>query len=252
MSCLGSPAPSTPTRSAYLHPVFSFLSNDLSMPEATHCQDVIKFIPADLVLRIFGTLEVPDLLSAAAVCRSWRSGYKLDHRLDVSPLFRGPCLVFSTVDREADAATLLCLSDGKRHHVTLPNPPFRSRYVVGSSHGWLVTADEQSELSLVNPITRAQIALPPVKTMKNVGLRFTKNKVLHSYVLYHMDVSVGLRNRYMFARREFYDPDEARHFLYKRVALSADPSSGNCIVMIIHWFQDLMEQVLYCLVLVFI
>ncbi|KAL6627636.1 hypothetical protein ACP70R_031362 [Stipagrostis hirtigluma subsp. patula] len=195
-------------------------------------------LPADLLVRVFGGLEVPELLSSAAVCGSWRSAYKLDRRLDASPLFRGPCLVYSAADRAADVATLHCLSDDKRHSVTLPGPPFRGRYLVGSSRGWLVTADEESELFLVNPVTRAQIALPPVKTMKNVGLRFTRNKTLHSYVLYHLDLKAGCRNSNMYAQREFYDPDEARFLLYNKVAISGDPSSGNCIVLIIHHFQN--------------
>ncbi|GJN05354.1 hypothetical protein PR202_ga22975 [Eleusine coracana subsp. coracana] len=36
---------------------------------------------------------------------------------------------------------------------------------MGSSHGWLATADENSDLLLVNPATRAQFKLPPIRTL---------------------------------------------------------------------------------------
>lgn len=52
-------------------------------------------ILADLLVLIYDTLEVLELLSGAAVSRSWCYTYKLGHRLDVSPLFRGLCLAYS-------------------------------------------------------------------------------------------------------------------------------------------------------------
>ncbi|GJN06188.1 hypothetical protein PR202_ga23892 [Eleusine coracana subsp. coracana] len=170
---------------------------------------------ADLLTLVFGTLEVPELLNAAAICRSWRYVYKLDPRLDASPLFRGPCLTYSAVNLDAatvDMATLQCLLPSSvsssetrdRHHITLPSPPFCGRHVIGSAHDWLATADEH-------------------------------------YVLYHMDLESGSRNNVMFKARSFLNPDEARYFLYRRVAISVDLSTGNddCIViMIIHLFQD--------------
>jgi hypothetical protein len=127
----------------------------------------------------------------------------------------------------------------RRRHVTLPAPSFRGRYVVGSSHGWLITTDEQSELLLVNPVTHAQISLPPVKTMRSLSLRLAgSDKALQGYVLHYMDVAAGYMYDWWKFCEEFRDPDEARFLLYKRVALSADPSSGNCIVLIIQCFQE--------------
>ncbi|OEL23084.1 hypothetical protein BAE44_0015897 [Dichanthelium oligosanthes] len=160
-------------------------------------------------------------------------------RVPALPPFRGPCLLYSSADHEADVATLHSLSDDRRRHVTLPGPPFRGRYVVGSSRGWLATADEQSELLLVNPVTRAQVALPPVKIMRNLSLLLAgADKTLHSYVLHYMDVAAGCRNNYRHREQEFCDPDEARFLLYMRVAFSGDPSSGYRVVVIVHHFQE--------------
>ena len=52
--------------------------------------------------------------------------------------------------------------------MTLLDPPIRSRYIIGSSFGWIITADGRSELHLVNPITSEQIALPSVTTIGQV------------------------------------------------------------------------------------
>jgi hypothetical protein len=117
-----------------------------------------SLLQPDLIALILGALELPDLLASAAACRSWRAA---DPRIDAASFFRGPCLVFCSgvnSDAPASEASLRSLTDGaggRVHRVTLPDPPFATRYVMGSSHGWLATADEKSDLLLVNPVTRA-------------------------------------------------------------------------------------------------
>ncbi|KAM0854800.1 hypothetical protein ACQ4PT_050187 [Festuca glaucescens] len=105
-------------------------------------------LPADLLVPTFGAMQIKDLCS--------------------------PCLVYSAADRDDGTATLHHLYTDKLHHLTLPDPAFRSRYVMGSSRGWIITADDRSKLILVNPVTGAQtqIAMPPPGTMSNVELRY--------------------------------------------------------------------------------
>ena len=62
----------------------------------------------------------------------------------------------------------LCIAEKKAYTLTLLDPPIRSRYIIGSSFGWIITADGRSELHLVNPITSEQIALPSVTTIGQV------------------------------------------------------------------------------------
>ncbi|TVU24222.1 hypothetical protein EJB05_26643, partial [Eragrostis curvula] len=194
-----------------------------------------SLLPPDLTALILTTLEVPDLLAAAAACRPWRAAYKADPRLDAAPLFRGPCLVFhSGGDPASQPATLRSLADGggsRRIHyrVSLPDPPFPTRYVMGSSHGWLATADEMSDLLLVNPVTRAQVRLPPISTLTNVTCRVRRG-VLQSYSAHNINFYGDVRKN----RFQSFKPDEGRLYLYEKVVWSSDPTSGNCIVMIIH------------------
>lgn len=114
------------------------------------------------------------------------------------------------------------------------DPTLRSCFIAGSSHGWLVIADERSNLLLVNPITRAQIVLPPAVTIKNVQGCYTAEGVLDSYTLLDLDLDLETQGCNLQACTCDLSLEEGRFFFYWRVAMSADPSSGNCIVMILH------------------
>lgn len=73
-----------------------------------------------------------------------------------------PCLLYTTAAAGPRAAELFNLADKKAYRARLPDPPIGERDIVGSSHGWLVTADTRSELHLLNPATGEQVALPSV------------------------------------------------------------------------------------------
>jgi hypothetical protein len=69
----------------------------------------------------------------------------------------------------------------RAYKLTLPEPPIHRRYLIGSSLGWLVTADERSEMHLVNPVTSEQISLPSVITVEQVTPIFDENGVIFSH-----------------------------------------------------------------------
>ncbi|OEL28136.1 hypothetical protein BAE44_0010846 [Dichanthelium oligosanthes] len=60
------------------------------------------------------------------------------------------------------------LVEKKAYTFTIPDPPIRSRYLIGSAYGWIITADDRSELHLVNTVTGDQIVLPSVATIEQV------------------------------------------------------------------------------------
>uniref|UniRef100_A0A0D3EN84 F-box domain-containing protein n=1 Tax=Oryza barthii TaxID=65489 RepID=A0A0D3EN84_9ORYZ len=193
-------------------------------------------LPADLLVHIFGMLDIPDIFSSGVVCRAWCASFLEARRLGICSGNPGPCLVFSSGDRDPTVATLYSLTTGKEYYVTMPDPPFRSRYIVGSSHGWLITADERSNLLLVNPATQAQIAMPPPETIANVKIHCNADGVPDGYDLLTMDMSS--RDVDTEAETEFHSWEEGRFYFYGRVVLSADQSSGNCTVMILHLLDN--------------
>ncbi|XP_071678653.1 F-box only protein 7-like [Lolium perenne] len=196
-------------------------------------------LPADLLVRIFGTMKIPDLFSCGGVCRSWRRGHLEARRFWLCSPQESPCLVYSAADRDDGMATLHHLSTDRLYHVALPEPAFRSRYVMGSAHGWLITADERSNLILVNPVTGAQVVMPPPETMSNVELRYDEDGNLNGYEILYVDTvphDVPESNRYGVSL------EQGRFCFYITVAMSFDPSNtGNCIVVRIHIPNDLLS-----------
>ncbi|GJM88521.1 hypothetical protein PR202_ga04593 [Eleusine coracana subsp. coracana] len=114
------------------------------------------------------------------------------------------------------------------YKLTLPEPEIRSRFLIGSSNGWLVTVDDRSEMHVVNPITGEQIALPSVITMEHVKPIFNKSEAIQeSEYSYH----TATKARYtpsIFSLSELRE-----HFHYKAFVFPVT-SKGSYIVVLIH------------------
>ena len=65
-------------------------------------------LQADVLLQIFGTLEIPDLFSSGGVCSSWRRCHLEARRFRLCSPHESPCLVYSAADRDDVTATLQC------------------------------------------------------------------------------------------------------------------------------------------------
>jgi hypothetical protein len=122
----------------------------------------------DLLAMVMRSLDIIDLFHAGAVCTSWYAAYSAVRRVRIPIKDAAPCLLYSCADDDADTATLYSPSGGVAFKVRLLAPSFRSRHVVGSAHGWVVTADEASNLQALNPLTGAQVDLPPVTGFHHV------------------------------------------------------------------------------------
>ncbi|KAF7006016.1 LOW QUALITY PROTEIN: hypothetical protein CFC21_021087 [Triticum aestivum] len=114
-------------------------------------------LPQDILMGIFANLEIPDLVRAGTVCPS------------------------CSESAGESVACLYSLTEKMSYKLTLPEPPIRTRCLIGSSHGWLVTVDDRSEMHLVNPITCQQIALPSVITIEHVNPIFDEHGAVHKY-----------------------------------------------------------------------
>ncbi|CAL5012495.1 unnamed protein product [Urochloa decumbens] len=125
-------------------------------------------LPLDPLLVVMAALEAPDLVRSGAACSSWHAAYATVRRLRIPTVESPPCLFYPAAgDPDPDAATVYNPTTGASFRVRLPDPPLRRRSIHGSGHGWLVAADEASNLHLVNPLTGAQHALPPITGIHN-------------------------------------------------------------------------------------
>jgi hypothetical protein len=187
-------------------------------------------LPYDMLLIVMEALNIPDLLSAGAVCSSWRPACSAVRRIRFPIADASPCLLYSSKLDDANTATIYSPSSKAAFKVRLPDPPFRSRHVVGSGHGWIVAADETSNLQALNPLTGAQVDLPPVTGLYHIESFFDdlhgNNLVYNQYYEYE-EASIRLP--------WLYRPHELRLFLYHRAFLSCSPASGSqCIVLLQH------------------
>uniref|UniRef100_A0A0E0J3J6 F-box domain-containing protein n=1 Tax=Oryza nivara TaxID=4536 RepID=A0A0E0J3J6_ORYNI len=127
-------------------------------------------LPHDILMDIIAMLEIPDALRAVSVCSSWRFVHIRLHNLGKYKRPQTPCFLYTSQSIEK-----------RTYKLTLPEPPISRRYLLGSSDGWLVTADERSEMHILNPITGEQIALPSVITINQVTPIFNRKGELCKY-----------------------------------------------------------------------
>jgi hypothetical protein len=187
-------------------------------------------LPLDVLWLIFATLEVPDLVRAGSVCSSWRAAYtSLCNSGSCKPQ-QTPCLLYTSESAGARTMCLYSLAEKKAYTLTLPDPPVCSSYIIGSSYGWIVTADERSELHIVNPITGDQIALPSVTTIEPVKLIFDDNGAVCCY-----EYSYDSGEDELSEPPDIVDDlSEPRDSLFHKAFLSSDPSTGDYFVVLIH------------------
>ncbi|WVZ64456.1 hypothetical protein U9M48_013965 [Paspalum notatum var. saurae] len=183
-------------------------------------------LPQDVLMDIFATLEIPDLIRAGAVCSSWRAAYTCLRNL--GKYKQTPCLLYTYKSAGENVACLYSLVENRSYRLTLPDPPIHRRLLIGSSNGWLITADETCELHIVNPITGEQIALPSVSTIEQVKPITTGSGIIHKYkVSYYTGEKDG---------KDFgiYDLKELCKFLYFKAFMFPDPCTGSYFVVLIH------------------
>ncbi|CAO1939921.1 unnamed protein product [Urochloa humidicola] len=183
----------------------------------------------DALMSIFATLEIPDLLRAGSVCSSWRSAYACLRDLGKYKQSQSPCLLYTSVAAGENVACLYSLAEKRAYKITLPDPPIRTRSLIGSSNGWLITADERSEMHLVNPITGEQIALPSVITIEHVKPIFDGSGAISKYELSFHTADPEER---CWAKR--HAPNKLLEYLYFKAFVFPDPSTGSYIVVLIH------------------
>jgi hypothetical protein len=185
-------------------------------------------LPQDVLMDIFALLEIPDLKRASSICSSWRSIHTSLCSLGLYKRPQTPCLFYTSESAGESVAFLYSLAEKRSYKLTLPEPPIRTRYVIGSSNGWLVTADERSEMHLLNPITCEQIALPSVITIEHVTPIFNEAGAL---CMYHYSPHTA---EYFNDEPRSLALATLRNYLHNKAFVFYDASAGGHIVALIH------------------
>jgi hypothetical protein len=189
-------------------------------------------LPEDILLCIFATLEIPDLVRAGSVCTSWRSAYITMRNTVKHMMPQTPCLLYTSESAGENVACLYSLVEKRVYKLNLPEPPIRTRFLIGSSLGLLVTVDERAEMHLVNPITGQQTALPSVITFDQVNPVHDDSGAVHNY-----EYSRRSGNR-MLCSPEIITPARLRDYFHYKALVFSDTSTGSYIVVLIHGPYD--------------
>ncbi|GJN25214.1 hypothetical protein PR202_gb13013 [Eleusine coracana subsp. coracana] len=174
-------------------------------------------------------MHVADAVHSGAVCASWRAAYDAFRRHRLPSPRQPPCLLYASDAAGPDVAALHCAATCAALRIPFPRARLARRPLLGSGHGWLVTADEASKLLLLNPVTDAEVALPLITTLHHVE-SFTDERGAPMY-----NVFENIR-----AEPTDLEPHRAHEFMYYqyRVVLSASPAAGrDCTVLILHMPQ---------------
>ncbi|KAM3271501.1 hypothetical protein ACQJBY_041976 [Aegilops geniculata] len=185
-------------------------------------------LPEDILMRIFATLEIPDLIRAGAVCTFWRSAYTSLRTLVKHKQPQTPCLFYTSESSSDNVACLYSLVEKRVYSLILPEPPLHTRFLIGSSLGLLVTVDERSEMHLVNPITGQQIALPSVTTMQHVKPICDDSGAVHKYA-YSKHTA-----KQVICPPKIIAPAALREVFHQKALLFYDTPTASYIVVLIH------------------
>ncbi|KAE8815781.1 hypothetical protein D1007_06842 [Hordeum vulgare] len=193
-------------------------------------------LPSDLLQCVLARLPVPDRIRFPAVCTAWGSAASALHPRAVPVPSPWLMLPFDPTARRgrgggkfSEKARFLSLSDGKVYAVPQPVPAIPDRLCVGSSpEGWLVTADAASELHLLNPLSGAQVPLPPPDTLPFVhASRDADGRVVSYSLRCCFADDDGDEGATVIVPPESFAPDRLRYELYKKAILVSAPREGH-------------------------
>ncbi|GJN38418.1 hypothetical protein PR202_gb27455 [Eleusine coracana subsp. coracana] len=205
--------------------------------QCTNAADAIRVnfverLPQELLAKIHGHFTLLDRLAFAAVCKM--AGHPLT-KSDTAT----PWLVFPGETEEK--ATFFSLAECRAVSARTSDLGTRGHVVLGSSSGWLATADDQAGIHIVDPFTGEHAALPDIKTVPFIRSSSSSK----NWVVFHMDTAPFLKYRYGGAGRpptnksvvmpvsRSLTANQMRQWFYRKVVLSASPRRNNYAAMLI-------------------
>uniref|UniRef100_A0A0E0JM86 F-box domain-containing protein n=1 Tax=Oryza punctata TaxID=4537 RepID=A0A0E0JM86_ORYPU len=124
-------------------------------------------LPVDILIDFVTHLVIMDWIKFSAVCKTWKRAADMAWSLRLRSKPEPPWLMLPGAGdspQHLAVADFYSFSDGRHLSITLPGPAIQSHVWIGSANGWLVTADDECGLHLLNPISSSQHSLPSITT----------------------------------------------------------------------------------------
>jgi hypothetical protein len=137
---------------------------------------------------------------------------------------------------------LFSVADRREAIVPAPDPALRDHFVLGSSRGWLATADVRGQIYLVNPATGEQHELPHIST---TGVFLPSKKYHHFSLVIDPFLTIRYGHGPPFDHQSWgvnthtWDCQMMRTSFYRKVVLSSSPArpAGTYAAMLL-WNRD--------------
>ncbi|URE19875.1 F-box and DUF domain containing protein [Musa troglodytarum] len=172
----------------------------------------------DISSLIHGELSVLDYIRVGAVCKQWNFACKLKYHCPTKKP-QSPWLVLPD---ECDTTTIKFFSilEKKTYKIPCPEPMIHRRAYIGSGHGWLVTVNDTCSMHLLNPLTGAQIPLPPITILSFIEA--IQSSHAHSSI------------KFIMGQQVVSSFESLHHFFFHKAILSSTPDAdGDFTIMMI-------------------
>uniref|UniRef100_A0A0D9W269 KIB1-4 beta-propeller domain-containing protein n=1 Tax=Leersia perrieri TaxID=77586 RepID=A0A0D9W269_9ORYZ len=203
--------------------------------DATAAERDYSNLAPDLITDIHRRLTFTDRLAAATVFGA--AGHAL--KPEAPWLFLLPAAA-TAGDTPADTNRLYSVADKRVAAARPPGVTMRDCYVIGSSGGWVVTADKKARLHMVNPVNGEHHALPAITTCHFFFVTNPNWPLFHVNIIQDQLISAGgetsTSTSTATARRLplcTVVSDQMRGWVYRKVILSASPRPGNYAAMLL-------------------
>ncbi|XP_073113458.1 F-box protein At2g26160-like [Elaeis guineensis] len=183
-------------------------------------------LPADLVQIIaeFLTEDIREYIRFRAVCKPWRA-VTVDLRTMPSLPPQLPWLMLSSDEAFTNTRSFYRLSD--RSILNFHLPELAGKRIVGSADGWLLSVGAPSTISLFNPLTRAQIQLPPLRMIPQL-----LQSLVEEADAENVDIEEAQEDQGEEAvRRYFMDSDHAKDLLISKAIIIHSDNMNDCVIV---------------------
>ncbi|GLT70668.1 hypothetical protein SLA2020_427300 [Shorea laevis] len=181
-------------------------------------------LPWDLVRAISEHLKsYVDYVRVGAVCSSWNSALPKRPTHQFNQI---PWLMLPFDDETQTLRSFYSIIDDKVYHLELSETS--GKWFRGSCYGWLVTVEMSPALHLFNPLTKIQIALPPLHSFPDIE-HYCPDRNGREY---------AIRN-FRFEMTEFYDQAHMQEVYIEKLVLSSPPHDDYLAIAIFGEYRRL-------------
>ncbi|GMY18602.1 F-box protein SKIP23-like [Fagus crenata] len=185
-----------------------------------------SLLPMDLLNTIEEHVELyVDKVRLRCVCSSWHSDLSKmpNHKLCQLPWLLIPYKDNVNGTSTSSSCGFLDPLEKKVHKLELPE--IGEKVFKGSAYGWVVVANKNDTIYLVNPLTRARVKLPPRSKFPDVR-KYRADKHESEYLLWSLTALSTPGDSYLM------DTTHVRNYLLTKIVLSSSPSNGSDFVAV--------------------